>query len=218
MLSPDAESSRNNILDAAEECFAESGYAGTSLRRVASIAGITQPLILHYFDSKQHLFDSVLHRAVREYDVVQHQQWQRHDGDPEFITVGLSVLFGWLKGKRRVMRLMQWARLEQRLPQTSSQGDDIWQRVQQQLQAAVAEGRLRSDLDVEATLILIDALSKGYWDRHEWYVKTRPGAVDVDAFVHRMQRTFLTTLVYALFAPEHQAEALASVDRIVDDA
>jgi TetR/AcrR family transcriptional regulator len=53
------------ILNAAEELFAESGYAGTTLRDIASRAEIRNPSIYNHFDGKENLYLSVLERGLR---------------------------------------------------------------------------------------------------------------------------------------------------------
>ncbi|MCB4322586.1 TetR family transcriptional regulator [Alcaligenes nematophilus] len=50
------------ILDAAEEEFSETGYAGTTLRVIAQKAAVTQALINYYFGSKYGLFEAVFIR------------------------------------------------------------------------------------------------------------------------------------------------------------
>lgn len=47
---------RAGILDAARECFAERGYDGTSLRRIAELAGVDQSLVNHFYGTKEKLF------------------------------------------------------------------------------------------------------------------------------------------------------------------
>lgn len=47
---------RAAILAAARRLFAEHGYASTSLRAIAAEAGVTSPLVIHFFGSKAHLF------------------------------------------------------------------------------------------------------------------------------------------------------------------
>jgi AcrR family transcriptional regulator len=53
---------RDDILDAAEIEFADSGYTGTTLRNVAERAKVTQALINYYFGSKHGLFHEVYTR------------------------------------------------------------------------------------------------------------------------------------------------------------
>lgn len=47
---------RGLILDAARECFAQSGFTRTTVRGIAAAAGVDPALIHHYFGSKQQLF------------------------------------------------------------------------------------------------------------------------------------------------------------------
>ncbi len=56
---------RTVILDAAEVEFANQGYAGTTLRGISDLAGVTQALITYYFGSKFGLFsETFLRRAT----------------------------------------------------------------------------------------------------------------------------------------------------------
>lgn len=55
---------QSRLLDAAEELFAEHGYAATPVRRVARRAGANPALVHYYFKSKQGLLRAVLDRAL----------------------------------------------------------------------------------------------------------------------------------------------------------
>jgi len=56
---------REEILDAAEAVFADLGYSGAPLRRVAEAAGVTTALINYYFGSKHQLYEEVyLRKAI----------------------------------------------------------------------------------------------------------------------------------------------------------
>ncbi len=54
------------ILDAATAEFGRYGYAGTSLSAVATGAGVSKPLILSYFGSKDQLFVACVQRGAAE--------------------------------------------------------------------------------------------------------------------------------------------------------
>lgn len=49
---------RARILDAAQRCFAHTGYDSTTNRSIAAAAGITTGAIYHYFDSKPALYQA----------------------------------------------------------------------------------------------------------------------------------------------------------------
>jgi AcrR family transcriptional regulator len=53
---PGAPDTRSTILDAARTAFSEKGLAGTTIRGVASAAGVDAALVYHYFRAKDDLF------------------------------------------------------------------------------------------------------------------------------------------------------------------
>jgi AcrR family transcriptional regulator len=57
---------REDILDAAEETFANGGYAGTSLREISRKAKVNQALLHHYFESKEGLFKAIFLRRGQQ--------------------------------------------------------------------------------------------------------------------------------------------------------
>jgi AcrR family transcriptional regulator len=56
----DGQRTRQAILDAALELFADKGYFGTSLRDVASAVGVRESALYNYFKSKEALFDALI--------------------------------------------------------------------------------------------------------------------------------------------------------------
>ena len=59
------ERTAERILDAAEALFAERGYAGTTLRDVATEVGLRTPSLYNHFESKESLYAAVLERGIR---------------------------------------------------------------------------------------------------------------------------------------------------------
>ncbi|KIL35021.1 TetR family transcriptional regulator [Cohnella kolymensis] len=54
---------KQQILEAAAELFAESGYYKTTTADVARAVGVTQPYVFHFFKSKEQLYLAVLQQA-----------------------------------------------------------------------------------------------------------------------------------------------------------
>ena len=59
---------REQILTAATEAFARSGFAATSLEDIAAEAGITRVILYRHFDSKNDLYQAVLDRMCVRLD------------------------------------------------------------------------------------------------------------------------------------------------------
>jgi len=58
-------STRDAILDAAEQRFADTGFAGTAVRDIAHDVGLrNQASLYHYFQGKEALYEAVLARGV----------------------------------------------------------------------------------------------------------------------------------------------------------
>jgi TetR/AcrR family transcriptional regulator len=58
---------RERIVGSALRCFAEKGYAGTSLREIAEAARTTKPMIYYYFKSKEGLYSSTLGDLLQQF-------------------------------------------------------------------------------------------------------------------------------------------------------
>ncbi|OPC79314.1 TetR family transcriptional regulator [Embleya scabrispora] len=78
------EAKRREILRVALEVFAEEGYRGTSLRKVAARCDLSLPGLMHYFASKEDLLTQVL----RARDEENGRLWNEYEGpDPHLEIV-----------------------------------------------------------------------------------------------------------------------------------
>lgn len=64
-----ARDTKNRILDAAEVLFATQGFFATSLRQITKQAGVNLAAVNYHFQSKELLFEAVLHRKIEPINV-----------------------------------------------------------------------------------------------------------------------------------------------------
>ena len=67
-------SRRDQILDAAMQCFASSGFRGTTTREIASRVGLTEAALYRHFESKEALYAAIIARKIDGSDpIVAHE-------------------------------------------------------------------------------------------------------------------------------------------------
>ncbi|MEO8199036.1 MAG: TetR/AcrR family transcriptional regulator [Gemmatimonadota bacterium] len=126
--------SRESILDAAEELFAEKGYDGTSLNEVGMRAGVSRGTPGYFFGSKSDLYRAVVERCfgeVREAVRVGRVRALASGETPEVILAGVvSDYFDFLLARRNFVRLMErealmGAAMLKGLPRTNIAGEAV---------------------------------------------------------------------------------------------
>ncbi len=155
----DAEGTREAILDAAEEVFAQHGFDGARIDAIAAKSGYNKSLIFQYFDDKLGLYAAVVRRADEQTRVVQDQALGAlHDDSvthsPEQLRDLLRRYVGWyfdyLVEHPHVMRIFNWELAEgwQTFSKILTQRDfddvDQFMPIFQMFQRA---GLVRSDVD-----------------------------------------------------------------------
>jgi TetR/AcrR family transcriptional regulator len=63
----DAEATKAQILDAAEEEFAKFGLAGAKTEAIAAKTGVTKAMIYYHFGNKEELYKAVIQRPVADF-------------------------------------------------------------------------------------------------------------------------------------------------------
>ena len=74
------------ILDTAEELFAENGYAATSIRRIADKAGVNPALVHYYFGNKKALLQKVMESTLEPLGRAIAEMRNGQESSPEHIA------------------------------------------------------------------------------------------------------------------------------------
>ncbi len=88
-----AAQSRDRILSAARDLFAERGVDGVSVRDIAEAAGVSHPLVHHYFGTKASIVDEILSREVAVLNsVIIAAGAENPEQSPQAIGAGLEYI------------------------------------------------------------------------------------------------------------------------------
>ncbi|MBY0401063.1 TetR/AcrR family transcriptional regulator [Myxococcota bacterium] len=156
------------IVDAARGCFAEQGFAGTTVETIAARAAVSNGLLYKHFQGKEHLFQVVVTDIVRD--------WVRALVPAESEGLGPTE-----KLEAMFRRSVAFCRTNPLLPAVLS-GDKRFElarrgspdrgrvHAHRQLVASVladgiAKGEFRADLEVDATADLIQHVHAEYASR-----------------------------------------------------
>jgi AcrR family transcriptional regulator len=99
---------RRQLLDAGADLFAQHAYEEISMRHIAQAAGVSKPLLYHYFPSKNDLFMAAVTEAASE---LQGLIQPSGDGTPvEQLTASLDAYLVWIEDNGNTWsKLMQSA-------------------------------------------------------------------------------------------------------------
>jgi AcrR family transcriptional regulator len=108
------EQRREQIIDAAIELFSETGFAGTTTRRLAEAAGISEAALYLHFETKEALYQAIIRRKAHEHEEFAERLRAAASHGPErmFREVASSMLEIHTRDKA-FLRLLLFSGLEQ---------------------------------------------------------------------------------------------------------
>ena len=144
---------REKILRAASELFAERGYAATSVREIATMAGCTKPALYYYFQGKEALFLETLRfesdwvaGTMAEVVSVEHPMRDRLIGGMQLFLDQLSKN---ARGMRLLMRAELWPDEGQPEYDFQSLRKRLFDMIEMILEDGVKEGTVSADIDMD---------------------------------------------------------------------
>lgn len=165
----DAALTRQRLIECAERLFAEFGYAGTSIDRIAAESGINKRMIYVYFSDKEGLYKAVL---TLNFKRALHftQTSGEKSAAPEDILLRAEELirhyFAYLGNNPSFVRLLMRENLDggkhagKVLVETAAQTLDDLHGI---VRTGMRQGLFRQDLDERKLVICINALCLGYF-------------------------------------------------------
>jgi TetR/AcrR family transcriptional regulator len=158
----DPEATRNAILDAAEELFAASGFAAVSISDIARRAVVTKSLIHHHFGSKVDLWRAAKARGLDEFFAAQTRLLETREPDATLLRDSIEMYFRFLQQRPRVVRLMQWVRIEGDEGATEA-GCDVIRLGARWIEVAQRRGLVRPDVSPSYVIASFIAAVEGWF-------------------------------------------------------
>ncbi len=186
---PETGSRRDELLAIAAQLFAERGFKNTTVRDIADAAGILSGSLYHHFDSKESMVDELL-------DSFQTELWKQYDAieasdltPKQKLEAVVRASFEAIGEHRSEVAIFQsdalyLATFERfgYLIERNRKFRTLWTGL---LEAGVASGELRADLDVA---LVYRFLRDTVWVAVRWY---RPGGTLTPADVADQYLTIL---------------------------
>lgn len=143
-----APGTQQNILQAALKCFAQKGYAGTSIRDIVTAAGVSRPVLYYYFGSKADLYRALVSWAAEERLRLMQEAVGRADTFAGQLKELCATMFEFARANRELMRLAFATALAApgEVPQEAHCFEKGWQSFEF-LKALIEQGRQAGDLD-----------------------------------------------------------------------
>jgi AcrR family transcriptional regulator len=123
------------MLDVAEEIFAEQGYRAVSMDEIAERCGVSKPLIYEYFGSKDGLFLACVTRARAELYGATTAAMDQGEGPEEVLRLGLVAYYEFTHAHSRSFALLLQEPMA--LPDATMEAVESVRRQQHQLIAPI---------------------------------------------------------------------------------
>jgi TetR/AcrR family transcriptional regulator len=149
----DPDAVRTAVLDAALPLFVEKGFADTSLRDISAASGVSHPLILHHFGSKDELYAAVKRRVVEGY-ARRFPEAARATDQPIDIRAEMERIMTYVGENELALKLCARTRVDGD-HQVWPGEPDLFDLIRQRIEVAQRCLHVRSDLDPTMLSIII---------------------------------------------------------------
>ena len=109
----DSARTRRDILEAAEQEFAEKGFYGARVDRIAQLAEINKRMIYEYFGNKEELYQKVLISVYGRLGEQEVQLLTQHPDPTDSIIQLIRLHFDFLRDNPTYVSLLLWENLNQ---------------------------------------------------------------------------------------------------------
>jgi TetR/AcrR family transcriptional regulator len=196
------------VIDAAEQLFAERGFAATSMRDISAASGVSHPLIHHHFGSKEELHAAVKRRMVEGY-ARRFPAAARATNRPLSIRAEMRRIMTYLSENPVMLRLCGWTRLEGDV-QVWPGEPDLLDTLRRRVEAAQRRGWVRDDLDPAVLSLMIFGLIIFWVENRAHFAERFRGAIGDAAYFRQAVALIERGIAPSLVEPQVAHRATVS--------
>ena len=202
------EETAERILDAAEDLFAERGYAGATMRDVSAAAGLRTPSLYNHFPGKEALYAAVLERGINPLLAVLSEAVETGERNPQQDPGRLvEKMMAQAARRPKLPRLIQHETLsggEHLSPMLRGWIEPLFARADEIVEAGPAASRWERD-QLPLLVIAMYNVIVGYFTIAPLYKELNGADLLTQEMLEKQTRLF-RELVMMLFGPPAAAE------------
>lgn len=154
-------STRDSILDAAEDIFVNSGFSGSSMKSIAVRAAVAKSLLYHYFSSKRELWDEVVNRRISQAKLPD----RMIETVSSIVSEGIEAIrdgnkhityFEFLRDNPQFVRMLAWLNAERTFPMDAPL--EMRTEITENLKILQEKGIFRDDIDPRMFVVCFMAI------------------------------------------------------------
>lgn len=197
----DAEKSKQRILAAAEQEFADKGFFGARVDEIAEQAKINKRMIYAYFGDKEGLYKQVLSTVYRRMEGSEQPLVDSGYSGVELVREIISAYFAFLKSNPSVVSILMWENLNRGRYLNEIESSRIERSTSQyfvrKLEEGKKDGTFRADIDAWHTVLsMITTCFANFSNQYTLSKLFHTDLSDEDMIEQRKQYTIQMILAY----------------------
>ena len=157
MREKNAEKSKQDILEAAEQQFSEKGFYGARIDEIAAHANINKRMIYEYFENKETLYKTVLFRVYKRMEDAEYALLKDDPNGVELIQNIISAYFDFLDQNPSFVNILMWENLNKGRYLSELSPDQLRRKTLDVFRRKIAQGKadgvFRKEVDEQQTVL-----------------------------------------------------------------
>lgn len=198
-----SEKTKLDILNAAENQFAEVGFYGARIDVIAKLANINKRMIYEYFESKENLYKKVLFNVYKRIETAEDELLKNKPEGVELIKQTIGVYFDFLQSNPNFVSILMWENLNKaaylkEIPKEELQRSTI-PLLERLIKKAKQDGIFKADVDEHQLVVsLITICYANFSNRYTLSRLFELDLCDPKVVEARKNHTIEIILAYAL--------------------